>query len=65
MDSEGDFIIFFVVFVTVITILSFGLYCEERKMKAIKAEAVEHGYAEWVVDQVNGETKWRWVDTDD
>lgn len=37
-----------------------GSDVEDVNIDKMKHEAIEHGYAEWVVDQKTGKTTWRW-----
>ncbi len=36
-----------------------GVFILIEKLDMLRAEAVQKGFAEWVVD-ANGETEWRW-----
>lgn len=49
-----------VIYIIVLLILCLFLVADQRD--TLKEEAVQHGYAEWVVD-TKGETTWQWKKT--
>jgi hypothetical protein len=50
------------VVIAIIVLLILCLFLVADQRDTLKEEAVQHGYAEWVVD-TKGETTWQWKKT--
>lgn len=44
---------------TATTMAIIGVFTLREKLDMLRAEAVQKGFAEWIVD-ARGETEWRW-----
>jgi hypothetical protein len=55
--TNGDWVA-----IAIIALLILFLFLVADQRDTLKEEAVQHGYAEWVVD-TKGETTWQWKKT--
>lgn len=57
-QTDGCLAIVLAMIVTVSTAIL--LIAQRAEISDLRAQAIENGYAEWVVDEKTGTTTWRW-----